>query len=299
MNARPTLPTSFQHRFRHRLRQSATAAIAAAALLTGCTVNAALDRADWLAQTETRDRGDFRIRYGPIQGDRSLQPLKHVLETSGTYEAAVADLNAALRLPEDVTIEFSECGSEDAYYDPNLRQITLCYELIQRYTQALGSRDGTLETAALHAGLFTLFHELGHTLIDLLELPFTGREEDTADEFATVMLLWSGHEEAALSGAKQFSMDADEWEAVPYWDEHGTDMQRFYNIACYVYGSDTQAWAHLVGDDWLPAQRADLCEEDYGRKSRSWDQLLGPHLKRQIELTALNEQLQRNSMRGF
>lgn len=291
MNVRSTLL--------QRLGQATTAAIATAALLTGCNLNAELDRNNWVAQADNHDRGDFHVSYGPVTDNSYLKAIKHVLETSGTYEAAVADLNASLSLPEDVAIKFAECGSEDAYYDPNWRSITLCYELIQRYTEALGSQDGSMETAALHAGLFTLFHELGHALIDVLELPFTGREEDTADEFATVMLLWAGHQQAALSGAQQFSVDAVDWEAVPYWDDHGTDMQRYYNITCYVYGSDVETWASLVGEEWLPLERAQICEEDYWRKSNSWDRLLAPYLKREIELTALNERLERNSMRGL
>ncbi len=286
-----------------RIKQSAIAAtLATTAFLTGCTaVNSGLgsDRNLLFASATGDDQGDFKVSYRPVKNDPYLKAIKHILETSGTYEATVQDLNAALSLPEDVMIEFLQCGSEDAYYDPNVRSITLCYELVQRYTEALGSNDGSMETAALHAGLFTLFHEMGHALIDVLELPITGREEDAADEFAAIMLLWSEQEEAALSGAQQFSVDAEEWEAAPYWDEHGTDMQRFYNIACYVYGSDSDRWADLVSDETLPQERADLCEEDYWRKSYSWNQLLAPYLKQQIELTALNEQITRNSQRGL
>ncbi|NJN31263.1 MAG: hypothetical protein HC824_13175 [Synechococcales cyanobacterium RM1_1_8] len=275
------------------------ATLAATSFLVGCSTTGSDRPNPLLALAQGEDQGNFSIAYRPVEQSAELTALKQILQTSGTYEATITDLNAALSLPEDVKIEFLQCGSEDAYYDPNRRSITLCYELIQRYTKALGSDDGSLETAALHAGLFTLFHELGHALIDVLALPITGREEDTADEFAAVMLLWSGQGEATLSGAEQFAVDAEEWEAVPYWDEHGTDMQRYYNIACYVYGSDSQRWQDLIGPDRLPEERAELCAEDYWRKSNSWNQLLAPYLKRQIELTALNETILRNAQRGF
>lgn len=298
-----------------RIKQLAIAAtvsatVATTAFLTGCTVmdmglegdspgSLLGNRDSLLALNSGEDRGDFHVSYRPVEEDTYLKAIKHILETSGTYEAAVQDLNNTLSLPEDVNIEFLECGIENAYYDPNVKTITLCYELVQRYTEALGSDDGSMETAALHAGLFTLFHELGHALIDVLELPITGREEDAADEFAAIMLLWSEQEEAALSGAQQFSVDAAEWEAAPYWGEHGTDMQRYYNIACYVYGSDSDRWSHLITNETLPQERADLCEEDYWRKSNSWTKLLNPYLKQQMELTALNEQITRNSQRGL
>jgi len=286
-----------------QLKQSAmTLTVAAAAFLTGCSlVDAGLesDRGSLLALNRSAGQGQLGVTYGPVKADPQLEGIKQILEVSGTYEATVRDLNQALSLPQNVQVEFRQCGSEDAYYDPNVKRITLCYELVQRYTKALGSDDGSLETAALHAGLFTLFHELGHALIDVLELPITGREEDAADEFAAIMLLWSDQGEAALSGAEQFSVDAQEWTPAPYWNEHGTDMQRYYNIACYVYGSDSDRWSHLVNDSALPQERADLCEEDYWRKSNSWNQLLNPYLEQQIELTALNEQILRNSKRDL
>src|SRR5688500_14135049 len=37
--------------------------------------------------------------------------------------------------------------------------------------------------------VFILYHELGHALIDLLNLPVLGREEDAADNLASVMMI--------------------------------------------------------------------------------------------------------------
>ena len=55
------------------------------------------------------------------------------------------------------------------------------------------------ERIALHISGGTLgifFHELGHGLIDMLQLPVTGREEDVVDEFATMLLLYAREEGA-------------------------------------------------------------------------------------------------------
>lgn len=233
-------------------------------------------------QAAGADLGDVKIIYRPVR-NKTLKPLRKNLRRSRLYETVANDLNQTISLPQDISIEFLECGSEDAYYDG--RNIGICYELIQRYVDRFGNESESLEEAALHAGLFTLFHEMGHALIDQWQLPVTGREEDAVDEFAAIMLLEANQGAAALSGARQFAADAQDWEPLPYWDDHGLDMQRFYNVSCYVYGSDPGAWTNLVGDTWLPQERAEHCPADYGQKSYAWRKLLKPYMKREFELS--------------
>jgi len=50
-------------------------------------------------------------------------------------------------------------------------------------------------------------------------------------------------------------------------------------IECWVYGSDPERNADLVGDDQLPQDRADGCEDEYDKMSHAWDRLLEPYLK--------------------
>ena len=207
-----------------------------------------------------------------------------------------------------MVVTFEACGEENAYYDPSDRSVSLCYELIDRYVQELGdsselaldeagSEQATsdaadsetsaaidLETAALDA---TLFHELGHAFVDILELPITGPEKDVVDEFAAVLLLWIEDEQSVLAGIDQFAVDAIEEESfdeIPYWDEHGLSAQRLYNTTCFLYGSDPDYWEELVDEEeGLPPERAELCPEEYERKSEHWQRLLEPFLKADME----------------
>jgi hypothetical protein len=226
------------------------------------------------------DLGDVSIVYRPVR-DAKLQRLRQDLQRSRLFETVASDLNKTISLPRNVNVEFLECGSADAYYDG--RAIGVCYELMQRYVDRFAQDSTSPEDAALHAGLFTLFHELGHLLIDQWNLPVTGREEDAVDEFAAIMLLEASQGEAALSGARQFAADAEDWDALPFWDDHGLDMQRFYNVSCYVYGSDPKQWASIVGGDWLPQERAESCPADYQQKSDAWRTLLQPYLKQDLK----------------
>jgi len=66
---------------------------------------------------------------------------------------------------------------------------------------------------------------------------------------------------------------------LPFWDEHSLDKQRFYNLACWLYGHDSEKYGSLVEDGSLPQARAERCPAEYEQMSRSWTTLLKGHLK--------------------
>ncbi|WP_277052871.1 DUF4344 domain-containing metallopeptidase [Zestomonas thermotolerans] len=132
-------------------------------------------------------------------------------------------------------------------------------------------------------GEFTLLHEMGHMLIAELDLPVLGREEDAADQLA-IMLLFLFHEDLSQAerDARMLAI-VDYWrlesqrprrveERVPAWATHALDEQRFYNIACLVYGSDTQRLDWLPQVAGLPMERALYCDQEYlqARKALDW-----------------------------
>lgn len=208
----------------------------------------------------------------------------------------IGRLDAELRLPRDVTVGFEVCEEVNAFYDPDLRRVVLCDELLEGLTATLavpGSDPAMVANAVTGAAVFFLLHELGHALIHALDLPTVGREEDAVDQLATVLLvreLGVGGIETALDGAiglaeldaaeaDALAADPDEEEssAEPvYWDEHSFGEQRFYDIVCLVYGSDPDAHADLVGEDTLPAERAEICPDEWAGVSRAWERLLAP-----------------------
>jgi len=206
-------------------------------------------------------------------------------------------LDRELRLPFDITVGFEVCDEVNAYYDPDLHRVVLCDELLDGLTTTLaapGSDPSMVATAVTGAAVFFLLHELGHALIHALDLPAVGREEDAVDQLATVLLvreLGVGGIETALDGAIGLAeLDATEADALAadpnevedsaepvYWDEHSFGEQRFYDIVCLVYGSDPGAHADLIGDDYLPAERAEICPDEWQGVSRSWERLLAPY----------------------
>jgi hypothetical protein len=232
------------------------------------------------------DRGDFKVSYGEAK-KKELAELRQDLLENRVLEETAGGLNKTLALPEDVTLAFAECGEISASYDPDKRQVTVCYELVDDLYDAFrdeAKSDDELDEKVVGATVFVLYHELGHALVNVYRLPVTGREEDAVDQLSTY-LLTDGTDEgeaAALDAAESLYRDenAGGGEGEPrYWDEHSLDQQRFYNIVCWVYGQNEGKYKSLVADGVLPAERAERCADEYAQIEQSWTALLKPYLK--------------------
>lgn len=128
----------------------------------------------------------------------------------------------------------------------------------------------------VEANLLSIFyHELGHALIDVMQLPVFGQEEDAADT-ASILLIDSTFEnetaiEIAYDAALGFQAEADEAGSDIAWsDVHGPDLQRFYNLVCLFYGADPDGRDDFADDMGLPADRAEACEEEFILANDSW-----------------------------
>ncbi|MDO6726143.1 DUF4344 domain-containing metallopeptidase [Cognatishimia sp. 1_MG-2023] len=123
-------------------------------------------------------------------------------------------------------------------------------------------------------GIF--YHEFGHALIDILELPIFGQEEDAADVLSVFLLSEFYEEEAAVQLAYDtafgFLGEADQTAAadIPFWDVHGPDIQRYYNLVCIFYGANPDERDDVAQDLGLPEERADYCPDEFDQAAHSW-----------------------------
>ncbi|MEM7645219.1 MAG: DUF4344 domain-containing metallopeptidase, partial [Pseudomonadota bacterium] len=125
----------------------------------------------------------------------------------------------------------------------------------------------------------TLYHELAHALVDLLDLPIMGLEEDAADAFA-IHLIDRLHPEmearamvqdiAYLYGFEHEERDGD----FPYWSRYSTDARRGFNALCFFYGGDPAGRAGFARKVELPSERRDSCPEERARQKAAWDAVL-------------------------
>jgi hypothetical protein len=132
--------------------------------------------------------------------------------------------------------------------------------------------------------LFVLLHELAHAAITQMGLPVLGKMEDAADSFAALRLIRVGSDfsrrvltDAAEGWFMEDRRDRKIGDKVAYYDEHGLDQQRAYEIVCLVVGSDEDKFKDLAKETKLPEERQDSCAGDYSNAAYSWDLVLKPH----------------------
>lgn len=127
---------------------------------------------------------------------------------------------------------------------------------------------------------FTLLHEFGHALIDDLQLPVFGMEEDAADRIAIIAMLGVRRyepEQQMIPWLLAVATDwYTEWElrdrlrtGAAYWDNHRLEIQRFHNVVCLVYGSNPEVFDDLMDTRFLPFERAVNCEYEYKQAQRA------------------------------
>lgn len=232
------------------------------------------------------DKGDFRVTIKPPK-DPDLKQLADIFTETRALHALAEGLNSALALPRNVAIILQDCGEPNAYYDGDKHEVVVCYELVARFEELFDEEvdsDEEMAEAMFGTTFFVFFHEVGHALVHVLELPVTGKEEDAVDQLATLVLLQDeeGGVMATLAAADGMLLEAadeEELDELPFWDEHSLDEQRFYAIACMIYGADPDKNAFVVDEKMLPPERAEQCPSEYAQIASAWEKLLAPHFK--------------------
>src|SRR5262245_33099516 len=134
--------------------------------------------------------------------------------------------------------------------------------------------------------LFVTAHELGHALVSEMDLMVLAREEDVADAYATIGVLKCGADfarrvlvEAAKGLFLSAQRDRKAGDEPQYYERHGLDEQRAYQIVCLIDVSDPARLKDLADETELPQDRRRSGGWDYETASRSWDRALAPHMR--------------------
>lgn len=129
--------------------------------------------------------------------------------------------------------------------------------------------------------IFTLYHELGHALIDQLGIPVLGKEEDAVDGLATILLVGPDPDpvmdEMIMSAADGYALShaaSGEQDDLAYWDEHSFDMQRYGAVNCLIYGADPEGFADFAIAIEMPEDQQARCPTTFDQTSSSWAALL-------------------------
>ena len=245
------------------------------------------------------DKGSFYVTYDPNPNSFEEYSAKDWIEDTEYFEINIKYLNETFRLPHDVEVLLTECNEPNAFYDYELKQIIICYEFIDStYAEFSAYYEVELRAGDLvndNIGVMTrdvvdfiFYHELGHALVDIHNLPITGLEENAVDQFSTLFMLLAEGEQSYEGIAGQdilynvgtwFLIQTELVEQSYYWDEHNLDIQRFYNISCYAYGQNPEYNQDLIDVGDLPKERAENCPYEYWLMKSSWDAILSKYYK--------------------
>jgi len=154
--------------------------------------------------------------------------------------------------------------------------LALC--LLPARAQSQSAEDAFVASNVL--GIF--YHELGHAVIDIEQIPIFGQEEDAADVFSIFLIDALYDEDFALDMAYDTALAfwgeavarEEQGFDVSWWGVHGSDEQRFYNTVCLFYGADPEGRSGFAEDMELPEERAQTCPEEYDLAAASWGAVL-------------------------
>jgi hypothetical protein len=147
---------------------------------------------------------------------------------------------------------------------------------------------------------------MAHAIFHVLQVPILGREEDAADQMATLWLIAlkpetadqmlagvvAGHlDDAGYRSLKQLKRKRFRFgSAKPLADVHSTPEQRLYNLLCIAYGADPARFGILKDRGTLPDERKEGCEEEYRQVVHAYVRLIQPHLDPELARRAYGPQ---------
>jgi hypothetical protein len=200
------------------------------------------------------------------------------------------------RLPADLTLKTMGCdGRANAWYQRPT--VTLCYEYLSEIEKSIPKETtpaGVTPADAMVGQLFyTVAHEFGHAVFDLLSIPSFGGAEDAADQFAAYLMLHVGKQNARglIAGAAYSYRDSVQTSTVilplkAFSDVHGVPAQRFYNLLCVAYGADPGMFSDVA--KYLPPERAADCKREYDQVAFAFQELILPHIDQALATQAMD-----------
>jgi hypothetical protein len=199
----------------------------------------------------------------------------------------LAQFLSPLKLPKTLRLTFAECGMVNADYDPLGLRIRICYEWVdfmeKRAPRTTSPALGVVSRADAIVGstVGVIFHEIGHALFDILQLPVLGKEEDGADQLAGFIMLQFGKDVArtTINGtAFTWATLASGNRRPDFSDVHSTAEQRIYNYACIAYGGDPETFKDYIEKGLLPKSRAANCKKEYEQVKLAFTKTILPYV---------------------
>jgi hypothetical protein len=219
------------------------------------------------------------------------QPIYESLKKARVLEK-LQEILSPIRFPIKVTLKTRGCdGIVNATFWDDAIQV--CYEYFEYVLQQMPKAEkmGLSRRDALIGPAIDVFlHETGHAVLEVLEIPFFGREEDSADYFASFVLLQFPREDAyrlilgaSFLGGKEMHDDQGKAPELRLMgDAHSLPAVRYFNRLCMAYGFDPELYAAAKTVGGLPETRAKNCRYEYKTNEYAFRTLITPYIDQEL-----------------
>lgn len=186
----------------------------------------------------------------------------------------IEKLSEHIRTNGPINIVVEPCGMVNAFWD-NASQITVCQEyiasLLKKQSTSIQKTAGRVDPKSIYQtyfgeAVFVVLHELGHAMLDRHKIPFSGREEDTADQFAAFILMAANNPNLFLGAANFFAEPSQLFKVFgrrQLTDEHSLNIQRRAQLICWGYGRDPRLMQQFAAHAGMDSRRLQHCGEEY------------------------------------
>lgn len=220
------------------------------------------------------------------------RPIYELLQKEHILEKVQA-LLAPVKLPIQITLKLEGCDGvvNATFWDDAIK---VCYEYID-YVLSHASKVTTdawpLRDVMIGPTIEVFLHEAGHAVLEVLDIPFFGREEEVADYFATYILLQLCKEDSRrlilgtsfVGGAEAINEQGKAPELHLLADTHSLPAQRYFNRWCMAYGANAVLFADAIGNGVLPQSRAKHCRYEYQTNEFAFKTLIAPYIDEHLK----------------
>jgi hypothetical protein len=240
------------------------------------------------ADTEVR-ANRMQVEYYP-PSDPAHQMLYDMLKERRALEKLQA-IFGPFRLPIDLTLRTVPCnGISNAWWQRPY--VSVCYEYLAEILRSMPKEttaEGVTPSDVIGQFFYVFAHEMGHAMFEMLDVPVFGNAEDAADHFAVfLMLKFEKNEARGLIAGSAYSyrkyVQGSEVSAplVAFSDAHSAPAQRYFNLLCLAYGSDTDMYGDFVANGHLPQGRANSCKREYNQVAFAFLKSIRPHVDQDL-----------------
>ncbi len=101
--------------------------------------------ADYYVQEGETPTSKITVTYGPPAAGQ--EAVAKLVKGSGIVEAVARQMIGLIKMPNPITVKVAACEEENAFWSPDDRSVTLCYELAQSYLVNALENDATEDAA--------------------------------------------------------------------------------------------------------------------------------------------------------